>query len=882
MNDILRRGWLLALVAGLIILPGCSSDSSETERPAPMEEAEEVPPTVETEEPDVAVEPANPKPSTPQETQDSFARQQEERTLAAQREELLVQTYLTSARRYIANSEFKKAEDAVMQALQARPHDPDAVAVLRQVRALQGHNMDTMAEIDQWVVNKRRLVRQAQVAKANDHFLRANQAFMAGDYESSRKEIEKANLIISFDPHQTDFGDLAQQVPAMKIVVANRLAEARRSEEERVFGEAYANVVEEEKRRELKVDEQVRQSMIRAVESYLQGNFDNAEFLARAALRDRPQMKDARELIDNAQKARHAKWRVSFGQRKKEEYQKWLERVRETQIPYTSLLSWPTRERWDEITKMRARGDTIDQALDDSEAVKRIKRKLANETITLDFGEEEATFEDVVKHIRSTQGFNIVVDSEVMSEKGPDPVGHTLIETNLGSALKTVLTDLELDYVFKDDVLWITSNEKALSLRRPYPRVYEVRDLTVSLPHFKAPDLALRPGPAGETAGRAVWGEDLERTQDTSLDRLVDLLRENVAKTTWDVDGFSLQPSSGQIVAVTTPEIHQQVGKFLNDLRRFTKLTVHVESRFISVHRGFLSDIGFDFRGLGGQNPGTVALLDDVTNGAPYNASAANDNGGPGLPAGASLSPSAGAFYNDGSDGDLRGRTENVFDRVLGSLLSNTGGATVAFQILDDLQIGGLFRAVEKNLDTSLINAPRLTIFNNQRANLTLVNQISYVKDYDVEVAQTAFIADPLIDIIQDGLTLDVKPTVSHDRKYVTLEVQPTIATLLRPIRTFETNLSGLTAPVVFELPEINYSQAATTVKVPDGGYVVIGGLKHVVTVDRRSETPILSNIPLLSFLFTRKGRSDEIRDLIIVIHVKILDLTEEEADMVN
>ena len=52
---------------------------------------------------------------------------------------------------------------------------------------------------------------------------------------------------------------------------------------------------------------------------------------------------------------------------------------------------------------------------------------------------------------------------------------------------------------------------------------------------------------AGKTAGRAIWGEDLERTQDTSLDRLVDLIRENVDRDTWDKEGFSLAPSSGQI-----------------------------------------------------------------------------------------------------------------------------------------------------------------------------------------------------------------------------------------------------------------------------------------------------------------------------------------------
>jgi type II secretory pathway component GspD/PulD (secretin) len=179
-----------------------------------------------------------------------------------------------------------------------------------------------------------------------------------------------------------------------------------------------------------------------------------------------------------------------------------------------------------------------------------------------------------------------------------------------------------------------------------------------------------------------------------------------------------------------------------------------------------------------------------------------------------------------------------------------------------------------------LVNAPRLTIYNRQRANLSIVNQVSYVKDYDVEVAQTAFIADPLVDVVQDGLTLDVKPTVSYDRKYVQLELQPTVATLLRPIRTFETNLSGLTTPVIIELPEVITRSAATTVTVPDHGYVVIGGLKHVTTKDQRSETPILGQIPIISMLFSRKGRSDEIRDLIIIMHVKIIDLSEEEKNL--
>ena len=48
----------------------------------------------------------------------------------------------------------------------------------------------------------------------------------------------------------------------------------------------------------------------------------------------------------------------------------------------------------------------------------------------------------------------------------------------------------------------------------------------------------------------------------------------------------------------------------------------------------FLRDVGVDFRGLGGTNSGTLAVLDDVTSGLDDNASAALDNSGPGLGAG--------------------------------------------------------------------------------------------------------------------------------------------------------------------------------------------------------------------------------------------------------
>ena len=44
-----------------------------------------------------------------------------------------------------------------------------------------------------------------------------------------------------------------------------------------------------------------------------------------------------------------------------------------------------------------------------------------------------------------------------------------------------------------------------------------------------------------------------------------------------------------------------------------------------------------------------------------------------------------------------------------------------------------------------------------QRSHIYLANQLSFIQDFDVEVAQTAFIADPIVGILQEGTVLDAR-----------------------------------------------------------------------------------------------------------------------------
>jgi HEAT repeat protein len=57
------------------------------------------------------------------------------------------------------------------------------------------------------------------------------------------------------------------------------------------------------------------------------------------------------------------------------------------------------------------------------------------------------------------------------------------------------------------------------------------------------------------------------------------------------------------------------------------------------------------------------------------------------------------------------------------------------------------------------------------RAHVYHGNQLSFIQDFDVEVAQTAFIADPMIGTLQDGSVLEVK-VMGTERRFTTVERQ--------------------------------------------------------------------------------------------------------------
>ncbi|HBF23774.1 MAG TPA: hypothetical protein DDW23_08175, partial [Planctomycetes bacterium] len=141
---------------------------------------------------------------------------------------------------------------------------------------------------------------------------------------------------------------------------------------------------------------------------------------------------------------------------------------------------------------------------------------------------------------------------------------------------------------------------------------------------------------------------------------------------------------------------------------------------------------------------------------------------------------------------------------------------------------------------------------------------------FDVEIAASAAIADPMVRVARDGVFLDVRPVVTADRRFVFIEVRPTVAALKRPIPTFQTSL-GTGSPVTLMLPELEVQKIRTRVMVPDGGTILLGGMKVVDQQTRESGIPFLDGIPILSFFFSRKGDYESYRKLVILLTARIV-----------
>jgi len=204
-------------------------------------------------------------------------------------------------------------------------------------------------------------------------------------------------------------------------------------------------------------------------------------------------------------------------------------------------------------------------------------------------------------------------------------------------------------------------------------------------------------------------------------------------------------------------------------------------------------------------------------------------------------------------------------------------------QFLDQIQVDFLITATQAHQSTRTLTGPRLTLYNGQRAFVSVGTDQYYVANVEFvpgtgEGAIGGY--DRTIEVVTTGTVLDVEATVSADRRYVTMTVRPTVS-IINGFTEYLGAMDFAGTPIpgsgLIQLPNITRQMIRCTVTAPDGGTLLLGGQRLAGEIEREMGVPILSKIPVLKRAFTNTVTIRDEQTLLILVKPEIMILKEYE-----
>jgi general secretion pathway protein D len=403
------------------------------------------------------------------------------------------------------------------------------------------------------------------------------------------------------------------------------------------------------------------------------------------------------------------------------------------------------------------------------------------------------------------------------------------------------------------------------------------------------------------------------------FDSLIELITSTIASDTWAENGggeaeIRAFPTNLSLVVSQTQSVHEEIADLLEQLRRLQDLQVTIEVRFIRLSDDFFERIGIDFdMNINDKILGTDELTQTSTPIATSSFGESVANGIRRSRGGATVgvqAPLVGDLATVTADLDLpfRQGNFNVAQPQFGGF-NPSSAATFGFAILSDIEAYFLINAAQGDTRTNVLNAPKVTLFNGQQAFVSDTSQTPFVISVIPVVGEFAAAQQPVIVVLNEGTLMSIQAVVSEDRRYVRLTVVPFFSEIGDvDIFTFDgsttTNTSAssnttdgdddgtnesadlaqnqqvTTAGTTVQLPTFQFVSVTTTVSVPDGGTVLLGGIKRLSEGRREFGVPLLSKVPYINRLFRNVGIGRETDSLMMMVTPRIIIQEEEEQKL--
>ena len=219
------------------------------------------------------------------------------------------------------------------------------------------------------------------------------------------------------------------------------------------------------------------------------------------------------------------------------------------------------------------------------------------------------------------------------------------------------------------------------------------------------------------------------------------------------------------------------------------------------------------------------------------------------------------------SSSSTAGTSASIGGIIPSNYISITGSASLS----------NIIRFLKTQGNVQSISNPKILTLNNQPALITSGTQYFYtIKQSANQQGSSGGIASTvqnnIVRSVFAGILLNITPEIS-DNNMVTLKINPSISeTADGPVTSTS---ATRTAP-----PDLSKRQLSSVVTVKSGNRIILGGLIHTVTTVNNNKVPILGDIPGLSYLFSRKSRSKEVQELVIIIQPHIIRNGESKLSL--
>lgn len=189
----------------------------------------------------------------------------------------------------------------------------------------------------------------------------------------------------------------------------------------------------------------------------------------------------------------------------------------------------------------------------------------------------------------------------------------------------------------------------------------------------------------------------------------------------------------------------------------------------------------------------------------------------------------------------------------------------------EDFSMSTVFRALKQYGNLKVLSNPRLKAMNGQSAVISVGQSVSYLRSLTRTTEGTGDDrTDELsteIGAIFDGILLGVTPVIKNSGS-VALHIVPIKSELV----ALEQQQLGEGDTLRVTFPTVNLREISTIVDIKPGNVVVLGGLIMEREQDNEAGLPILSDLPLVGYLFKEKRTDKQKVELVVILQVSILE----------